>query len=219
MKANLIVIEGSDGSGKTTQTDLLLQRLKKEGVPSESLRFPRYEDNLFGALIRECLDGKHGDFIKTDPKIASVLYACDRFETMDKIKTWLAEGKTVVLDRYVTSNQIHQGGKLRTEKEREDFLVWLSKMEYDVLHILKPSVVFYLDMTLEASIELISKREGIKDAADSDFEYLKNSKEAGKFMLQKDAFWKRVDCMEGANVLPPETIHEKIWSYIENDSQ
>ena len=150
MKANLIVIEGSDGSGKTTQTDLLLQRLKKEGVPSESLRFPRYEDNLFGALIRECLDGKHGDFIKTDPKIASVLYACDRFETMDKIKTWLAEGKTVVLDRYVTSNQIHQGGKLRTEKEREDFLVWLSKMEYDVLHILKPSVVFYLDMTLEA---------------------------------------------------------------------
>src|SRR5688572_17228627 len=101
MAGRLIVIEGTDGSGKTTQTEALLRRLKSEGINAESLRFPQYEKNLFGKLIRESLDGLHGDFIALDPKITSVLYACDRFETMPKIRAWLEEGRVVVLDRYV----------------------------------------------------------------------------------------------------------------------
>lgn len=214
MKGKIIVIEGSDGSGKTTQTNLLIERCKKEGVDVESLRFPQYTENLFGALIRECLDGKHGDFIKMDPKIASVLYACDRFETMKKIEDWKNAGKTIVLDRYITSNQIHQGGKIKDENKRAEFLSWLSKMEYDILKNIKPDVVFYLNVPMEISMDLISKREGVPDSADLDFEYLKNSKEAGLFMVKKESFWKVIDCVERETLLPKEKIHEKIWNIL-----
>ncbi len=210
----LIVIEGTDGSGKTTQTEALFLRLKKEGVAVETLRFPQYEKNLFGKLIRECLDGFHGDFTKLDPKIASVLYACDRFETISKLKSWLDEGKVVILDRYVSSNQIHQGGKIKDESERNKFLDWLSAMEYETLGVLKPDTVFYLDVPEEISKELIAKREGVRDTADSDFEYLHNSKVAGKYMLGRESFWQKVDCAPEGKMLSIEEIHEKIWKEI-----
>ncbi len=210
-KGKLIVIEGTDGSGKTTQTEALILRLKREGIESESIRFPQYEKNLFGSLIRECLDGKHGDFIKLDPKITSVLFACDRYETIMKIRSWLDEGKVIIADRYVTSNQIHQGGKIKDIKERTDFINWLDAMEYDTLNIIKPDAVFYLDVPFEVSQDLILKRAGIMDAADSDFEYLQNSKEAGLYMLERENFWKRINCMSNKNLLSIEEIHELIW--------
>ena len=213
-KGRLIVIEGTDGSGKTTQTEVLLQRLKKEGIDAESLRFPQYEKNLFGKLIRESLDGLHGDFIKMDPKVTSVLYACDRFETMPKIHAWLDAGKTVILDRYVSSNQIHQGGKIKDEGERNKFLDWLSAMEYDTLGIMKPDRVLYLDVPEDVSKDLIQKREGIKDTADSDFEYLKNSKEAGKHLLGRENFWERIDCAPEGVLLAVDEVHEMVWGSV-----
>ena len=175
MKGKLIVIEGIDGSGKTTQAELLVARLKKEKISCETLRFPRYSDNLFGALIRECLDGKHGDFINIFPKVGSVLYACDRFETMSKIRKWLVEGKTVILDRYVSSNQIHQGGKITNEKKRALFLDWLGVMEFEKLGNIPPDLVLYLNMPHQVSRLLIENRTGVKDTADSNWKYLKNA--------------------------------------------
>ncbi len=210
-KGKLIVIEGTDGSGKTTQTELLLARLAKEGIASETTRFPQYSDNLFGGLIRECQDGARGDFIEIDPKIGSVLYACDRFETTPKIKKWLEEGKIVILDRYVSSNQIHQGGKIKDENERAKFLDWLSKMEFEVLGVAKPDLVIYLDMPYEISKRLIGSRIGVKDTADVNFEYLKNSKEAGKYMLSHEAAWQKVECAPEDVLLSREAIHGLIW--------
>lgn len=215
-KGILIVIEGTDGSGKTTQTEALLRRLKQEGIEAESLRFPQYEKNIFGKLIRECLDGLHGDFIHMDPKVTSVLYACDRFETMPRIKNWLESGKVVILDRYVTSNQIHQGGKIKDESERNKFLDWLSAMEYDTLGLLKPDMVLYLDVPEEISKTLILNREGGMDAADSDFEYLRNSKEAGLHLLTREKFWERISCAPEGELLSIEEIHEKIWGKVED---
>lgn len=213
-KGKFIVIEGTDGSGKTTQTEALIFRLKKEGNNCESVRFPQYEKNLFGGLIRECLDGKRGDFISLDPKVASVLYACDRLETKKKIKGWLEEGKVVVADRYVSSNQIHQGGKIRNENERAEFLNWLSVMEYDTLGVIKPDAVIYLDMPYEISLDLISKREGVKDLADSNFEYLKNSKEAGEYMYSRENFWTKVDCAPEGKLLSIDEISEIVWQKV-----
>jgi len=213
MAGKLIVIEGTDGSGKTTQTELLLARLAKEGIACETLRFPQYGENLFGGLLRECLDGEHGDFIAIDPKIGSVLYACDRFETTPKIKAWLAEGKTVVLDRYVSSNQVHQGGKISDETKRATFLDWLSKMEFEILGVAKPDAVFYLDMPYEISKGLIENRIGVKDTADVNFEYLKHSKEAGKYMLIREAdTWVRIDSAPAGALLSREEIHNLIWA-------
>ncbi|MFA6463854.1 MAG: dTMP kinase [Candidatus Paceibacterota bacterium] len=209
-----IVIEGTDGSGKTTQTEALLHRLKKEGIESESVRFPQYEKNLFGNLIRECLDSKHGDFISLDPKIASVLYACDRFETISKIKKWLDDGKVVIADRYVSSNQIHQGGKIKDERERAKFLDWLGAMEYDTLGVLKPDIVLYLDVPFEISQQLILNRVGVKDLADSNFEYLKNSKEAGEYMLAREKFWTRISCAPEDKLLSIDEISEIVWKKV-----
>lgn len=213
-RGKLIVIEGTDGSGKTTQTEALMRRLKKENIDSASIRFPQYEKNLFGRLIRECLDGKRGDFIGLDAKIASALYACDRFESMERINSWLEGGKIIVCDRYTTSNQIHQGGKIANEAERGKFLNWLSAMEYDTLGIRKPDIVLYLDVPLKITLELIADREGIPDEADSDFKYLENSKEAGQYMLAKNNFWTRVVCAPKGKLLSIEEIHEIIWRKI-----
>jgi dTMP kinase len=214
MIGKLIVIEGTDGSGKTTQTELLIERLKKENIPSESLRFPRYEDNLFGKLIRECLDGYHGNFMSLDPKIASVLYACDRLETMTKIREWLREGKIVLLDRYVSSNQIHQGGKIKGERDRVEFLEWLSKMEYEKLAIILPDAVIYLEMPFEISKTLIENRIGTKDLADEDWEYLANSKAAGVYMCEREKSWQMIDCAPKGDLLPKEEIADEIWERV-----
>ena len=105
-KGKLIVLDGSDGSGKATQTRFLLARLKKEGYRVKTLDFPQYEKNFFGKLIGECLVGDYGDFVKIDPHIGSVLYAADRYESKPVIERWLKQGFVVVLDRYVSSNQI-----------------------------------------------------------------------------------------------------------------
>lgn len=216
MKGKLIVIEGTDGSGKTTQTELLVARLKEEGIACETLRFPRYKDNLFGALIRECQDGYHGDFLALDPKIASALYACDRLETMPKIREWIEEGRVVILDRYVSSNQIHQGGKLKEEKDRAKFLEWLSDMEFEKLGIIPPDLVLYLDVPFEISKKLIENRTGIKDLADEDWQYLANSKAAGIYMTSKEDSWRRIECAPDGALLPREKIHEIIWNKLKD---
>lgn len=215
-KGKLIVIEGTDGTGKATQTEALCQRLKKEGIPFASISFPQYDKNLFGRLLRESLDGKHGDFVRLDPKIASVIYACDRFESMEKIKNWIDNGKIVIADRYVTSNQIHQGGKIRGETERAKFLNWLSTMEYDILGITRPDAVIYLDVPYKINIEMIADRQSIKDTSDSDFDYLKNSKEAGSYMLAKESFWNRIACAPKGKLLSIEEIHEIVWDKVSN---
>ena len=109
---NFLVIEGSDGAGKATQTDLLVKRLRDEGRRVKTIDFPRYRDNHFGKLLRDCLDGKHGDFLKLDPRITSLVYAADRFESSKQIRRWLEEGADVVADRYVSANMLHQGSKI-----------------------------------------------------------------------------------------------------------
>ncbi|PIR04899.1 MAG: thymidylate kinase, partial [Candidatus Liptonbacteria bacterium CG11_big_fil_rev_8_21_14_0_20_35_14] len=147
-KGKLIVIDGIDGSGKATQIKLLETRLKKEKIKVKTIDFPRYQDNFFGKLIGKYLSGIYGDFIKVAPRLASVLYAADRFESSQQIQNWLNLGFTVLADRYATANQIHQGGKISNLKERKDFLKWLDTMEYEIFKIPKPDLVIYLDLPL-----------------------------------------------------------------------
>ncbi len=111
-KGKLIVIDGTDGSGKATQVALLKERLIKENHHIQSLDFPQYYNNFFGGMVGDALAGRLGDWAGTDPKIASVIYAADRFESSKQIQEWLDSGIHVILDRYVSSNQIHQGARL-----------------------------------------------------------------------------------------------------------
>lgn len=211
-RGKLIVIDGSDGVGKATQTAMLMKRLAKEGIPAKTLDFPQYKANLFGRLIRECLDGKYGDFIALDAHIASALYAADRFEAKPKIEKWLGEGKTVILDRYVSANQLHQGGKIRDPKKRKEFLSWLDTMEFGVFKLPRPDRILYLHLPTEMSVRLIDKRGGKKDLAEKNLKYLADARESGLKMIQAGNKWKKIECSEKGEILPREVIHERIYA-------
>ena len=142
----LIVLDGGDGAGKSTQVALLVKQLLADGYKVETLDFPQYTQNTFGALLRECLDGKRGDFMATDARVASTLYAADRFESKPRLEAWLEEGKIVVLDRYVSSNMMHQGAKIKNADELEAFLGWLDHMEHGVFGLPRPDVILYLEV-------------------------------------------------------------------------
>ena len=100
---------------------LLKEKLEGLNIKVKTVDFPRYDDNFFGKLIGEYLSGVYGDFIQMDPRIASILYAADRFETREDIQRWIDNGYVVIADRYVSANQIHQGGKIENSKKQKIF--------------------------------------------------------------------------------------------------
>lgn len=222
-KGKLIVIDGIDGSGKATQVKILKQRLLKEGIKVKTIDFPRYETNFFGSLIGEYLSGLHGDFIAMDSKIASILYAADRFESSAQIKKWLDEGCMVLADRYATANQIHQGGKIDDLKKRKEFLAWLYKMEYGVFGIPKPDLVIYLDVPFEVSkmwlMNKVAKRKkkylnGRKDVAEDNLIHLKNSRNSALLLTQENKNWTKIECCKGNLCMSPEQVGEEVYRIV-----
>src|SRR3989339_223640 len=129
-KGKLIVIDGTDGSGKATQVNYLTDRLKKDGYKVKVVDFPEYYKNFFGAFVGHCLSEQYYNFINVHPKIASVLFAADRWQSKTEMEKWLKEGYIVVANRYVSANQIHQGGKISDTRKRNNFIKWLNQMEY-----------------------------------------------------------------------------------------
>lgn len=222
-KGKLIVLDGGDGSGKATQTALLLARLKKEKTPVRTLDFPHYENNFFGAFIGTCLRGDHGDFVTLDPYIASVLYGADRFESKKKIEDWLAKGYTVLLDRYVSANQMHQGGKISDPKELKKFLTWLDEMEHSIFKIPRPHAIIYLDMPIAAARELLvgaqDKKEylkGKKDSTEESIEYLENSRKRALSIVKKMNNWHKISCVERRKLRTREDIHEELYGVVQD---
>lgn len=221
-KGIFVVIDGNDGSGKATQTKLLAERLKKEGVPSEKIDFPRYGTPFFGELLGECLAGQRGDFAHLDPKIASTLYALDRFEASPQIRAWLAEGKTVVADRFTSANQIHQGGKVVDVEKRDAFLAWLDQMEHGVLSIPRPDQVIYLKVPVETSLALLAKQRETKNAAvgggedtvEKDRMYLERSAESAERLAAASPGWRIVECVRDGAMRAPEDIHEEVYALV-----
>lgn len=221
-KGKLIVIDGSDGSGKATQAELLVRRLKKEKIKVKKIDFPQYSNNFFGQLIGECLAGKYGDFIAIPPRIASVLYAADRFESSSQVREWLKAGYVVVADRYTSANQIHQGGKIVGARERTQFLSWLDKMEFGVFGIPRPDIIIYLHVPVLISQGLLKKRvqenkknktvKAKKDLAESNLKYLAESQASAISIVKKSNNWQMVDCVKAGKILERGEIHELIYA-------
>lgn len=227
-KGKFIVIEGIDGSGKATQTKLLIHRLKKEGFKTKTIDFPQYGTKSAGP-VEEYLNGKYGTPEKIGPYRASIFYACDRYDASFKIKKWLSEKKIVVSDRYIASNIGHQGGKIKDKKERKKYLKWLYNLEYDIFKIPKPDITFILKTSPESSRKLspkITDKEKKKkrkaylgnkkrDIHEKDLNHLQNALssylEAAK-EFPKD--FKVIECFKNKKLLPPETIHQKVWEEI-----
>jgi dTMP kinase len=216
MQGKLIVIDGADGSGKATQARMLADRLRDEGIPVETLDFPRYTENFFGKFLRECLDGKHGDFVTMNPRIASTLYAADRYESSTRLREWLQAGTTVVLDRYVSANMMHQGSKIKDESELQDFLTWLDYMEHEVFRIPRPDIIVHLDVPHTVRKELVfndTTRNTI-DTVELDDSYQIASEECARRIVANANDWRTIVCTEEKKLRSPEDIHEELYQLV-----
>jgi dTMP kinase len=224
MKRGLfIVLDGLDGSGKATQSKLLAERLRSDGVPYERIDFPRYAQNFFGGFVGECLAGKHGDFANLNPRIASTLYGLDRSESAPQIRKWLAEGKVIISDRFTSSNQIHQAGKIEDPKERDSFLLWLERMEHDVLGVPRPDAVIYLHVPITVTAQLLAKKrdkknftlsENGKDSVEDDETYVRRSYESARELTIRHRYWHMIECADGEVMRTPEAIHEHVLVFV-----
>ena len=222
MRGKIIVIEGTDCSGKETQTSLLVQRLKREGKKVERLRFPMYETPT-GKIVGGPYLGK--DYItpcwfsegavNVDPKVAALYYAADRKYNIWVILEDLKNGYNVVLDRYVYSNMAHQGGKFKTEKERDEMFNWIEKLEFDLLELPHADIKVFLHMPYEASIKLKESRVKSEklDQHERSKEHLIHAERAYLELAKKSNFYK-IECAKDDEVLPIEKISEELYEYV-----
>jgi dTMP kinase len=209
----LIVFEGIDGSGKTTQAQLLISRLEQEKALFRRLNFPQYSEPS-SALIRMYLNGEFGDNPETvNAYAASTFFAVDRYASYQKVwREDYAKGVTVITDRYTTSNAIHQGSKL-PEDRRPDFFKWLYEFEFGLMELPKPDIVIYMDIPIDAALERIGKRRldtGIDaDIHERDADYLRECWRCGSQAADYYG-WRRVPCFDGGRPLTAAEIHEEI---------
>ena len=213
----LIVIEGTDGSGKSTQFRKLWEHLQADGVPFQHIVFPRYSEDS-SALIRMYVGGQFGDK-PSDVKAyaASSFYAVDRFASykMDWGK-WYEEGGLVLSDRYTTSNAVHQASKEPEEKQAE-FLKWLYDFEYDKLGLPRPDLTIYLDVPTDFTEKLLRHREADTntkaDIHEKDMDYLATCRNTGR---KAAGFynWTVIQCVKDGAMRSIEDIHEEIYNHV-----
>ncbi len=216
-KGKLIVIEGTDGSGKKTQAELLITHLKRGGFKAISKSFPQYGKKSAGPT-EEFLSGKYGKPTEVDPYISSVFYVVDRFDLSHELRNLLNAGYIVILDRYVDSNVGHQGGKIKDQKSREKYVEWLYDFEYKIMGIPRPDLVLILHVPAEFNEKLISQKQTLNKVEKSHelgLEHLKNAESSYLWLAQKfPEDHKTVECMKKGELLGPDKVHEKVWDAI-----
>ena len=221
MAGKLIVFEGTDGSGKSTQYARLCQRLEREGAQFQKLVFPQY-DKPSSALLRMYLNGEFGSRPgDVNAYAASAFYAVDRYASFKQVwGEYYAQGGLILADRYTTSNAVHQASKV-PEEERTAFFAWLADFEYGKLGLPEPDVVIYLDMPTEKSVENLRSREAATntkaDIHEVDTDYLALCHETAGQAADHYG-WRRVACVdEAGNLRSIEELHEEIWDFVKSE--
>ena len=210
----LIVIEGTDGSGKSTQFRLLTSRLEADGHTFQKLVFPQYAEPS-SALIRMYLGGEFGSKPSdVNAYAASAFYAVDRYASYKKVwGDWYENGGLIVSDRYTTSNAVHQASKEPQEKQAE-FLKWLYEFEYDRLGLPRPDLTIYLDVPTDFTEQMMRKREAdtntSADIHEQDMEYLATCRRTGKAAAEYYG-WTVIQCVQDGAMRSIEDIHDEIY--------
>jgi dTMP kinase len=218
-QGKIFVIEGTDCSGKATQTNLLLDRLRLENIPCEKLSFPRYNTPT-GNIIKRYLgkDGYQQEFgpaVDVPPKIASVLYAEDRYAAKPEILEIINSGKNLIFDRWVEANMGHQGGKI-VKENREEFFRWVNELEYGTFNLPRPDSILFLYMPYQVGIKLKKGRPGEADGHESSIDHLRNAEDA-YIQLANMFSWKRINCTKDgtiATLRTPEDISNEVYKNV-----
>lgn len=217
----LIVIEGTDSSGKETQTKKLYERLKKNKKNVIKISFPNYESPACEP-VKMYLAGEFGDKAQEiNPYPVSAMYAIDRYASYKK--DWgefYSSGGIIITDRYTTSNMVHQASKLSDKEEKKSYLEWLCDLEYNKMELPKPDVVIFLNMPSEMAQKLMLERknkitgEKEKDIHEKDYKYLKKSYENACFIAKQEK-WVEIECVRDGKLKSIEEIGEKIYKIVE----
>ncbi|MFH1503205.1 MAG: thymidylate kinase [Candidatus Diapherotrites archaeon] len=231
-RGKIILIEGTDSSGKATQTELLLNKFEEKGIPCKTISFPDYNTPT-GRIIGQCYLGKkdlgqelgwEGDYSwlgnadKADPKVISLFYAADRKAAVSKIEKTVNSGEHLIIDRWVESNMGHQGGKAKTLEEREEIINYIESLEYDLLKLPKPDLTIFLYMPTEVAFELRKKRDGGNknlDGHETNLNHLKNAEEA-YLQLANLYNWTKIDCVENGKIRSRQNIAEEVYFVVKN---
>lgn len=218
-RGKLIAIEGTDCSGKETQTSLLIKRLREDGIQVQNFSFPNYNSPT-GRIIGENYLGKsgHGYFeegaVNVDPRVASLYYAADRKYNIDKIMFLLNNGYNVILDRYVYSNMAHQGGKIGSERKRIGLYNYLDRLEFKLLKLPRPDKTIFLHMPYERSLELLKNREKLDDH-ERNKKYLCMAEKSYNELARRYNF-DVIECSDGENIKSIEEINDILYEMLKS---
>lgn len=215
------MIEGTDGSGKATQTRLLIDRLRREGRKVAEFDFPQYSSPS-SYFVQQYLNGEYGALKEIGPHKASLFYALDRFDVGPQIRKAIDSGAVVVSNRYMTTNMAHQGGKISSKSARLTFFKWLHDLEYGILGIPKLDAALILHVPARVSQILVDKKNKRKylhgakrDIHENDINHLKH---AEKVYLEMAAMFPRdfklIECVERGQIRSINDIHEHVWKEV-----
>ena len=220
MAGKIIVIEGTDCSGKETQSKLLEKRLNDSGIKCKRFEFPMY-DTPTGKIVGGDYLGKpeigkslfNEGAINVNPNVVCLYYAADRKYNMPKIEKYLEDDYYVILDRYTTSNLAYQGSKIDDKDARFDMYQWIDKLEYWLLKLPKPDKTIFLHVPYTKSFELLNKTRSDRDEYETSEEYLKRAEES-YIELSELYNWHRIECFKNDEFRSIDDINDEIMSIL-----
>lgn len=219
--AKIIVIDGGANIGKATQADMLMNRLMNEGHLVGKMDFPRYHQNTIGHLIKDMIDADVATMQALNPKYLATLFAADRFESKKQIDEWIAEGRIIIFDRYVSSNMLHQGSKIDDIDKREEFFRWVEHVEYEIFGMPRPNFTIYLDVPPNESERLLEYVEGlgvtVTAQVDKSRVHQVKVTECAKYLSSYQLNWFTVPCMKDGDLRDREEIHEDVYNLVKEN--
>ncbi|KKU74509.1 hypothetical protein A3A64_03575 [Candidatus Gottesmanbacteria bacterium RIFCSPLOWO2_01_FULL_48_11] len=208
----LIALEGTDGSGKGTQLKLLVEYLVKQGIPHETLDFPRY-GKFFGDLAGRMLKGELGPVETIPAQLAVLPFACDRWQVRDELKGWLNEGKLVISNRYTASSAVYHAAKLPADQQMA-FIDWVYKLENEIIGLPKEDLVIYFHVPVAVAQHLIDKRAAEtpkeKDEYEKDPSMLFTVERLYGELAKQRGNWNMIECTRDGMMLKPVEIQKLV---------
>lgn len=219
-QGHFIVIDGTDGSGKATQTAILAERLKRAGFAVEVADFPQYGKKSAG-LVEEYLNGRYGSAEDIGPYRGSIFYAVDRFDASSQIRQWLDEGKIVISNRYVTANMAHQGSRIKDGKQREAYFDWLYNLEYEIFGIPRPDLNIILHVDAEIAQQMVDQKDSRdyingkkRDILEADLNHLRDAEKVYLEIARSFPNFSLIECTRDGRIMSREEINDLLWAEV-----